>query len=246
MKIFLILQFVLVLCSTWLTSKRKILFGFSYFLFQLWVRRLMRLCALISLASVSCNTPKTFERYPFFQYLTFICDTTVTLLFSAEMVAKMHIRGILKVRKMIEIVRENWNNFCQFVEVATGWSAVFQRSLVPIRCVHGSLSVAVHYVTNIWNVGHCAEILIPIDDSSTATLNYDTLFAGVSKIFHAKEPNQPNIQVKCFLMEEFFSLWNSTFFSSPDDRVSKSTTWRCSFCFLCHCMDCWVFNFSVN
>lgn len=57
----------------------------------------MRLCALISLASVSCNTPKTFERYPFFQYLTFICDTTVTLLFSAEMIAKMHIRGILKV-----------------------------------------------------------------------------------------------------------------------------------------------------
>lgn len=71
---------------------------FKIFRFQLWVRRLMRLCALISLASVSCNTPKTFERYPFFQYLTFICDTTVTLLFSAEMIAKMHIRGILKVR----------------------------------------------------------------------------------------------------------------------------------------------------
>lgn len=65
----------------------------------------MRLCALISLASVSCNTPKTFERYPFFQYLTFICDTTVTLLFSAEMVAKMHIRGILKVQILHQILK---------------------------------------------------------------------------------------------------------------------------------------------
>lgn len=65
--------------------------------FQLWVRRLMRLCALVSLASVSLNTPKTFERQPALQYFTFICDTTVTMLFTAEMIAKMHIRGILKV-----------------------------------------------------------------------------------------------------------------------------------------------------
>lgn len=57
----------------------------------------MRLCALISLTSVSLNTPKTFERHQFLQYFTFICDTTVTLLFTAEMIAKMHIRGMLKV-----------------------------------------------------------------------------------------------------------------------------------------------------
>lgn len=69
----------------------------TIFHFQLWVRRLMRFCALVSLTSVSLNTPKTFERYPVLQYCTFISDTTVTLLFSAEMVAKMHIRGILRV-----------------------------------------------------------------------------------------------------------------------------------------------------
>lgn len=57
----------------------------------------MRLCALVSLASVSLNTPKTFERQPALQYITFICDTSVTLLFTAEMIAKMHIRGIWKV-----------------------------------------------------------------------------------------------------------------------------------------------------
>lgn len=61
----------------------------------------MRLCALVSLASVSLNTPKTFERQPALQYFTFICDTTVTMLFTAEMIAKMHIRGILKVSRTL-------------------------------------------------------------------------------------------------------------------------------------------------
>lgn len=70
---------------------------------KLWVRRLMRLCALVSLASVSLNTPKTFERQPALQYFTFICDTTVTILFTAEMIAKMHIRGILKVTFSINL-----------------------------------------------------------------------------------------------------------------------------------------------
>lgn len=64
---------------------------------KLWVRRLMRLCALVSLTSVSLNTPKTFERYPSLQFITFASDTAVTLLFTAEMIAKMHIRGVLHV-----------------------------------------------------------------------------------------------------------------------------------------------------
>lgn len=69
---------------------------------KLWVRRLMRLCALVSLASVSLNTPKTFERHPPLQYITFASDTAVTLLFTAEMIAKMHIRGVLHVSIIVE------------------------------------------------------------------------------------------------------------------------------------------------
>lgn len=57
----------------------------------------MRTCALLSLASVSCNTPKTFERVVPMQTITFVVDIIVTILFTSEMVAKMHIRGILKV-----------------------------------------------------------------------------------------------------------------------------------------------------
>lgn len=71
-----------------------------YFL-QLWVRRLMRSCALISLASVCLNTPKTFEEIPPLQYITFVCDLIVTFLFTAEMIAKMYIRGILKVNSLL-------------------------------------------------------------------------------------------------------------------------------------------------
>lgn len=72
---------------------------------KLWVRRLMRLCALVSLASVSSNTPKTFERYPPMQYITLCCDMVVMIFFTAEMLAKMYIRG------MMVYLRDHW---CQF------------------------------------------------------------------------------------------------------------------------------------
>lgn len=65
--------------------------------FKLWVRRLMRFCALLSLLCVSLNTPKTFVAFPFLQLSTFVCDFLVTGLYTAEMIAKMHSRGILKV-----------------------------------------------------------------------------------------------------------------------------------------------------
>ncbi|XP_032307832.1 sodium leak channel non-selective protein isoform X4 [Drosophila ananassae] len=76
---------------------------------KLWVRRLMRLCALVSLTSVSLNTPKTFERYPSLQFITFVSDTAVTLLFTAEMIAKMHIRGVLHGE--VPYLKDHW---CQF------------------------------------------------------------------------------------------------------------------------------------
>ncbi|KAK7862065.1 hypothetical protein R5R35_011485 [Gryllus longicercus] len=76
---------------------------------MLWVRRLMRFCALLSLLSVSLNTSKTFEKHPPLQYATFCCDLVVTFLFTAEMIAKMHIRGILKGE--VPYLKDHW---CQF------------------------------------------------------------------------------------------------------------------------------------
>ncbi|XP_055326135.1 sodium leak channel NALCN-like [Sitodiplosis mosellana] len=80
---------------------------------KLWVRRLMRLCALLSLASVSLNTPKTFEKLPILQYVTFIVDTSIIILFTAEMIAKMHIRGVWKKTLQVDVpyFRDHW---CQF------------------------------------------------------------------------------------------------------------------------------------
>jgi len=83
--------------------------NFPHFNFQLWVRRLMRLCALVSLFSVCLNTPKTFERYPPLQYMTFISDITVGLLFTAEAIAKIALRGFLKGEN--PYLRDRW---CQF------------------------------------------------------------------------------------------------------------------------------------
>lgn len=65
----------------------------------------MRSCALLSLASVCSNTPKTFEIFPFMQTATISVDSVVTFLFTSEMIAKMHIRGILKV---------NFVNTCKY------------------------------------------------------------------------------------------------------------------------------------
>lgn len=69
---------------------------FLLFFFQ-WVHSLLRICAIISVISVCMNTPKTFEHYPPLQYVTFALDTLLMFLYTAEMIAKMHIRGIVKV-----------------------------------------------------------------------------------------------------------------------------------------------------
>ncbi|XP_076258315.1 sodium leak channel non-selective protein na isoform X4 [Rhynchophorus ferrugineus] len=74
-----------------------------------WVRRVMRSCALLSLASVCSNTPKTFEVFSFMQLTTFCIDSAVTILFTSEMIAKMHIRGILKGDR--PYLKDHW---CQF------------------------------------------------------------------------------------------------------------------------------------
>lgn len=67
-----------------------------------WVHTLLRACAIISVISVCMNTPKTFEHYPPLQYVTFTLDTLLMFLYTAEMIAKMHIRGIVKVIRLLD------------------------------------------------------------------------------------------------------------------------------------------------
>uniref|UniRef100_A0A3P8V667 Sodium leak channel NALCN n=1 Tax=Cynoglossus semilaevis TaxID=244447 RepID=A0A3P8V667_CYNSE len=74
-----------------------------------WVHTLLRACAIISVISVCMNTPKTFEHYPPLQYVTFTLDTLLMFLYTAEMIAKMHIRGIIKGDN--SYVKDRW---CMF------------------------------------------------------------------------------------------------------------------------------------
>ncbi|CAN7998169.1 unnamed protein product [Ixodes pacificus] len=76
---------------------------------KVWVRRVLRLCALLSLVSVSLNTTRTFEKHPPLMAVTFAWDIFATLLFTAEMIAKMHIRGLITGET--PYLKDRW---CQF------------------------------------------------------------------------------------------------------------------------------------
>lgn len=57
------------------------------------IRKFLRFCALLSLVSVSMNTPYTFSQMPALLYITFVIDNLVTLAFTIEFISKLRIRG---------------------------------------------------------------------------------------------------------------------------------------------------------
>uniref|UniRef100_A0A3Q2QJN4 Sodium leak channel NALCN n=1 Tax=Fundulus heteroclitus TaxID=8078 RepID=A0A3Q2QJN4_FUNHE len=89
-----------------------------------WVHSLLRACAIISVISVCMNTPKTFEHYPPLQYVTFTLDTLLMFLYTAEMIAKMHIRGIIKGDN--SYVKDRWCVFDGFMVLFIWVSLVLQ------------------------------------------------------------------------------------------------------------------------
>ncbi|KAG8586440.1 hypothetical protein GDO81_005373 [Engystomops pustulosus] len=89
-----------------------------------WVHSLLRICAIISVISVCMNTPKTFEHYPPLQYVTIALDTLLMFLYTAEMIAKMHIRGIVKGDT--SYVKDRWCVFDGFMVFCLWVSLVLQ------------------------------------------------------------------------------------------------------------------------
>ncbi|KAK2709736.1 hypothetical protein QYM36_013419 [Artemia franciscana] len=85
---------------------------------KLWVRRLLRSVALVSLISVSLHTPKSFEQNPYLRYVTFVADGGVTFLFTFEMVAKIKARGAFKGESAY--FQDRWCRF-DFFMVACHW-----------------------------------------------------------------------------------------------------------------------------
>ncbi|XP_022657492.1 sodium leak channel non-selective protein-like isoform X6 [Varroa destructor] len=80
---------------------------------KVWVRRILRLCALLCLISVSLNTTKTFEKFPSLVWITFGYDIFATLLFSSEVIAKIRIKGLMISHAPGDTayLRDRW---CQF------------------------------------------------------------------------------------------------------------------------------------
>ncbi|GAB1299202.1 Sodium leak channel NALCN [Apodemus speciosus] len=99
-----------------------------------WVHSLLRICAIISVISVCMNTPMTFEHYPPLQYVTFTLDTLLMFLYTAEMIAKMHIRGIVKGDS--SYVKDRWCVFeiADIVDQMSPWGMLrIPRPLIMIR-----------------------------------------------------------------------------------------------------------------
>ncbi|XP_053403059.1 sodium leak channel NALCN-like [Mercenaria mercenaria] len=115
-----------------------------------WVRRLFRGCALVSVMSVSMNTPATFMYVPSLEYLTFVLDLIVTFLFTAEMIAKMHIRGILKGD--VPYLRDRWCQF-DFFMVSCLWISVLLQVFELTRVVQPY---------SYWSILRCMRPLILI------------------------------------------------------------------------------------
>ena len=73
------------------------------------VRRFFQFVSLLSLVSVSANTPQTFQNYPAIKYLTYIADWFCLLSFSLEAVIKMKKRGLLTPET--GYLRTRWGKF---------------------------------------------------------------------------------------------------------------------------------------
>lgn len=122
------------------------------------MRRLLRMCALISLVSVSLNTTRTFERYEYLFYVTFVCDIVVTVLFTIEMIMKMYIRGFLMVRLSLSITFLFVLHICTIYILMffsfhcclfPDWFLLFKRPLVSIWCYNGFLFVDICYIAGM-------------------------------------------------------------------------------------------------
>lgn len=158
----------------------------------------MRSCALVSLASVCLNTPKTFEKVPPLQYVTFFSDLFVAFLFTAEMFAKMHIRGVMKVQLILQHFCKIMYNYSLllFFYIFPERQVLFERPLVPIRCNNGVVYMAINNFTNIRDVWTSCKLQLCVNFEMSQTTDSDKISARVSEIFHAKSEDQPNFQVR--------------------------------------------------
>uniref|UniRef100_A0A5K4EZ77 Voltage-dependent calcium channel n=2 Tax=Schistosoma mansoni TaxID=6183 RepID=A0A5K4EZ77_SCHMA len=112
-----------------------------------WAKIMLRTAAMISLASVSMNTPDTFKQVPVLMYITFILDLMVALLFTVEMISKMYIEGLfvpassqssggIDQKRNRAYFQKSWNYFDAFMLFCIWASLALQcvEFYVTFRC----------------------------------------------------------------------------------------------------------------
>lgn len=214
---------------------------------QLWMKRLLRLSSLLCLVSASLNTPKTFEMYPFLRHVTFVCDLTTSLLFTAEMVVKINTRGLLKVsesfRRLSHVCRLfNWIQW-RF----SGRRFILEGPVVSFWHQHAFLPLDLGHPPGFWDDGIGAICFLSIHSSSPPAVDHDSIHPCLSKIFHAEISYQPDFQVHFSFDHHVCHIGILPFeIAFAGARDNRSTMWRSSSCSSCHFTVFWVSSSLVN
>ncbi|KAK3584758.1 hypothetical protein CHS0354_002278 [Potamilus streckersoni] len=166
---------------------------------KIWVRRLLRGFALVSIMSVSMNTPRTFENVPQLLYVTFTLDLIVTFVFTAEMIAKMHIRGVVKGE--VPYLKDRWCQFDAFMVFCLWISVILQ--------VFEMTQVVPAY--SYWSILRCPRPLILIR-VFRVFLKFQLLKSRINSIFKRSSQQIYNVTIFFLFFMSLYGILGVQFF----------------------------------
>ena len=98
-------------------------------------RSVLRFLSIISMLSVMANTPRTFVDYPSMWYITYVTDWITLVIFTAEMVTKIHHMGLISDEK--SYLKDKWCKFdasmCFFIWISVILQVRFFDSLKSVK-----------------------------------------------------------------------------------------------------------------
>lgn len=91
------------------------------------------------------------------------------------------------------LTKQNYLYFSRTTEIAARRRAIFSRPLVSIWCRYDDIPMDIYYFTFIRNARNCTEIFLFISVTGATSVDYDSIFACIFKVFDAKKSYQSNI-----------------------------------------------------
>ncbi|XP_023347204.1 sodium leak channel non-selective protein, partial [Eurytemora carolleeae] len=95
-----------------------------------WGRRFLQFVSLLSLVSVSCNTPQSFANFPKLSLITYFWDWFCFIVFCLEIIIKVRQRGFMK--KDGGFFRDRWCQFDTVMMMLIGLSVFNQRFVIGV------------------------------------------------------------------------------------------------------------------